>query len=115
MSVALRRDPVGQGSSPVSAGEPMTDVSRAGEPTLSFDTQRNETPARHLGEADPQVHAPHDHRVQLRRRELPVGPDAKTSNLGHRHRHDKWRADSAGELNGKCPDSAWLVEARLFP
>jgi hypothetical protein len=47
---------------------------RAGEPTPASVTYRNETPARHLGEADPQVHAPHGHRVRRHRRGLPVEP-----------------------------------------
>jgi hypothetical protein len=48
-------------------------TARAGETTL-LDTLRNGSLARHLDEADPRVHALRGHRVQRRRRGLPVGP-----------------------------------------
>jgi hypothetical protein len=48
-------------------------TARAGETTL-LDTLRNGSLARHLDEADPQVHTPYGHRVQRRRRGRQMEP-----------------------------------------
>ena len=66
-----------QSLSPQNLLGPLNKVEQKNAPTarqLGFDTPRNETLARHLGEADPQVHAPHGHRVRRRRRGRPMGP-----------------------------------------